>query len=39
MDGLWTGSTTDQKYVNDGYKEDTLDVNPQGLTPSSDPIL
>ena len=35
MDGLWTGSATAQRYVNDGYKEDTLDVNPQGLAPNT----
>jgi hypothetical protein len=24
MDGLWTGSSTEQIYVNDGYKDDTI---------------
>lgn len=27
MDGLWTGSATAQRYVNDGYKEDHIGDN------------
>ena len=34
MDGLWTGTASEQIYVNDGYRDDQLGAN----APFYDPI-